>query len=431
MRRMQQVLLRAAACVSGVLIAGCGSTPSVGTVPRSVPYDRSATAFVNVNVVSMATDEVLNARTVIVREGRIASIAPVADARIPDDAVRIDGTGRWLMPGLCDMHVHVSGEWELRRYLTGGVTTIRNMWGRPWHLQMRDEIALGERLGPTLFTAGPLTDGDPAVWPGSIVLTDPEEAEAVVLEAKSDGYDFVKMYSMLSADVFDALAAAASKHDMRLVGHVPHFAGLVATLRKQPASIEHNYAFTEYAEAEDSPIEREWNPRRVFHAVPMDTARLHEAARLVAEAGVVSCPTAVVFRYWVPAFARNEWQDPDLRRLGEANRLNIIAALHEAGAAIMVGTDTAGGATTLIPGAHLYEELEVYVAAGMSPYEALRTATVVPAEFLGRSAVVGTVEEGKRADLVLLEANPLESIDNARRRVGVMVRGHWLSTSAP
>lgn len=413
------------------VLAGCTTRAADDNAPRTIPYDRSTTAFVDVSVVTMVDDRVLEHRTVVVDDGRILHVGPASEVDVPKGATVIDGRNRWLMPGLCDMHVHVSGEWELRRYLTGGVTTIRNMAGRSWHLQMRDEIALGERLGPTLFTAGPLVDGDPPVWPGSEVLVDPSDARGIVTRSRTAGYDFVKMYSLLSPEAFGALANAAAAEHVPLVGHVPYHVGLEATLARRPASIEHGYGLSEYAEAEDSPFAGQWSPRRVFHAVPMDEARLAEAAGLVAESGVYSCPTAIIFRYWVPAFARAEWQDPQLRELGEANRMKIVRALHEAGAKIMVGTDTEGAATTLIPGAHLYSELELYVEAGMTPYEALRTATVVPAEFLGRSAVLGTVEEGKRADLVLLEADPLESIDNARQRVGVMVRGKWLSTSEP
>ena len=155
----------------------------------------TSTAFVNVNVVPMDSERILSGQTVIVQGDRIAEIGSVDTIAIPEDAQRIDGSGKYLMPGLVDMHVHQRNETHLTLFVANGVTTIRNMWGTEYHLKLREEIKEGKHIAPTLFTAGPIIDGNPPAWRSSIVVETPEQARQVVADNKTAGYDFIKAYT--------------------------------------------------------------------------------------------------------------------------------------------------------------------------------------------------------------------------------------------
>ncbi|HEX7842478.1 MAG TPA: hypothetical protein VF469_33625, partial [Kofleriaceae bacterium] len=197
----------------------CGAAPGTGAGARPpfaiAPGD---IAITDATVVPMSSDGVLAHHTVVVRKGRIAAVVPSAELALPPGTTAIDGTGKWLMPGLADMHVHAFGDDDLALFLAAGVTTVRNMFGSEQHLAWRSQIARGERLGPTIVTAGPLIDGDPPIWPGSAVLVDPAAADKLVAEQKAAGYDFLKPYSRLSRPAYEALAAAGKRAGMALAG---------------------------------------------------------------------------------------------------------------------------------------------------------------------------------------------------------------------
>src|SRR5262245_56672488 len=179
-----------------------------------------------VSVIPMDRAEVLPDQTVVVRGGVIAQVGPAGAATLPSDSRHIDGRGRFLMPGLADMHVHVWDENDLYLFVANGVTTVRNMFGAPLHLDWRARIERGELVGPRIYTAGPIIDGKPAVWPGSVELDDPEEAAGVVEEQKAAGYDFLKPYARLTPECYAALVAAGEEQGMLLMGHVPEALGL-------------------------------------------------------------------------------------------------------------------------------------------------------------------------------------------------------------
>jgi hypothetical protein len=161
---------------------GAPAAPSFAAQPGDI-------AITDVTVVPMSTDGELAHRTVVIRGDRIAAIAPAASLHLPSGTTIIDGSGQWLMPGLADMHVHVWGEDQLALFVAAGVTTVRNMFGNPHHLEWRKQLARGALFGPTLVTAGPIIDGDPPVWPGSTVLSDPADADRIVSEQKAAAYD--------------------------------------------------------------------------------------------------------------------------------------------------------------------------------------------------------------------------------------------------
>ncbi|MCA1560539.1 MAG: amidohydrolase family protein [Acidobacteria bacterium] len=412
-------------------------------------------AFEHATVVPMDRERVLHDQTVLVVDGRIAAVASSAEVAVPSGAERIDGRGKFMMPGLADMHVHLWDQRTLMLFVANGVTTVRNMWGAPRHLTWRREIASGERLGPTIYTTGPLIDGTPPIWNTSVVVETPEEAERVVADQKRAGYDFVKVYSMLSREAYAALFAAAGRHGIKVVGHVPAAAGLDAALDAKQASIEHLTGYFEATQTASSPLIGA-SDRRLLRQLPayVDEGRFSTVATATARAGVWNSVTLVVAQKFVPSteaatlLARPEmrfvpprlragWdptkdfrmrdrtaRDWELQRRGDTLRNALVSSLHRAHARILLGTDTPN--PFVAPGFSIHEELRNLVAAGLTPYEAIRAGTRDAAEFLDGLADFGTVEPGRRADLLLVDGNPLDDVANVARLAGVMIRGRWL-----
>lgn len=383
-------------------------------------------AIVGATVVPMDAEMARPEETVIVTDDRISWVGPAARAVIPPGARRIEGGGRFLMPGLADMHVHLSSEEELSSYLAAGVTTVRNMAGRPEHVAWRARLAAGELVGPTLFTGGPFVDGDPPYWRDARVVRDARDAERTVDEHLAAGYDFIKVYSLLQPPAFEALAGAARRRGLPLAGHVPAFVGLEGALAQGLRSAEHLYGYADAIEADSSPVRGRWTWRRLFGAVPIDRTRLPWLAERLRESGTWTCPTLALFDAWRPPEARADWDDPALRALGYENRRAIVAALAAGGAPLIFGTDTAAF-HGMEPRRALPDELQALVAAGLTPFQALRTATADAGRFMGgTSPRFGTVQPGQQADLLLLERNPLSDVANVALVAGVMVRGRWL-----
>ncbi len=430
------ILLRAAALAS-VLMPGL---PAMGDV--EVP---SPTAFVHVNVLPMDVDGVLRDQTVLVRDGLIARVGPASDVVVPEDAQRIDGRGElFLMPGLCDSHVHVIDPDEFVLYLANGVTTVRNMSGEPFHLTWRRELAEGTRLGPTLVTTGPTLESRPSDASNVRVVTTRAEGERAVEDIVAQGYDLIKVYSGLEAEPYAGILDAAHRLGMKVVGHIPLSVGLEGVLAARQASIDHAeeylYTFFDHAGPE---------------AIP-------EAVRLTREAGAWLTPTLVTYATIgrqvedAAALARRpemRFVDPDvlarwqtqengyLRRFSSADvpafraRLaflqELVRRMHEAGVPLLAGTDAgiAFGVSFVLPGWSLHEELAQLVTCGLSPQAALRAATSDAAAFLNRAGEFGVVREGARADLLLLRADPSVDVANAATREGVMLRGRWMPSA--
>lgn len=432
--------------IHAVLAAALSVAGALPCAPAQA--DEQALVFTHVSVLSMDADEVLIDHGVVVRGDRIASIGPMdgEDAlEIPAGATVVDGTGKWLMPGLADMHVHSWREHELPVFLAYGITTVRNMFGAPLHLGWRDEVARGERVGPTIYTAGPIVDGNPPVWPGSSVATTMEDAVDVVLAQHEAGYDFIKVYARLPMDAYAAIVGTADELGMPVMGHVPAAVGLSEVLLAGQVTIEHLDGY-DIALAPAGVVPS-------FGVFPkVDPADLERVAQATAEAGTWNCPTLVVYDKMVgPQGIEAELAKPGMRYVTDASiagwrasangrggdayadmvqgssatRDNIVAALHAAGARIVLGTDY--GNPLLAPGYSVHEELANFVGAGLTPFEALRTGTVEAAACMGDEDEFGRVAVGLRADLLLLSNNPLEHLDGATRPDGVMARGRWYS----
>ncbi|QPC97907.1 amidohydrolase family protein [Qipengyuania soli] len=433
--------------------------------------DGDKIAFLNVDVVDVASGQIIDGRTVLVEDGLIASIGD-KDTALPPDARRIDATGKFLAPGLADMHTHTWYEdVQLPLDLAFGVTTIREMWGTQSTLDARKKIESGEMLGPRIVTAGAIVDGDPPIWPGSAVLADPLKARELVAEQKAAGYDFIKTYDELSPEAFAALVEAAREAGMPIAGHIPLAVPIADAAKAGMKSFEHIGAKYE-SEILRPEIDRKmmnWRSERFDLGAQLlagtlsldaiyDWDKVRSFARTMVAAGVAATPTLAVDFGFLQTASEKEarlqrpssrfssekmranwredrwmkelgWDDITIARLAAflAGTQRIAAILYEEGVLILAGTDT--GNPFMVHGYSIHEELEELRDAGLGNLGAIRAATINPAKFLGEEGQWGEVRLGARADLVLLAANPLDDVSNYYRIDGVVARGHWLDAS--
>jgi len=426
---------------------------TVGLLLFSFSSFAASTVFVNVNVVPMGTDEILHERTVVVTDGVIAVIGKVDEVPLPDDAEVVDGTDRYLMPGLAEMHGHVPPaasenlERILSLFIANGVTTVRGMLGEPGHLELRDAIRRREVRGPRLITSGPSFNGQS--------VDGPKHASEMVRRQQAAGYDFLKIHPGLSRDEFDAIAATADEAGIPFAGHVPEDVGVEAALDAGIASIDHLDGYMQLLLPAD--VDPSGGFGGFFGLLIAGAAleeRIPAVARATADAGVWNVPTESLFEHvtspvppeeladwpemkYMPAETVRQWEQRKAEIIGDPNydpevaaraaelRRKLIVALSDAGAGLLLGSDSPQ--IFNVPGFALHRELEYLVDAGLTPYQALATGTVNPARFFGLSASVGAVQTGLEADLILLDDNPLDNIEATRRIHGVMLRGEWIS----
>ncbi len=423
--------------------------PYIYRLSSEMPAANPLVAFVNVSVVPMDRERVLKNQTVIVRDGVIEAIGPSGQVQVPDEALIVDGRGKYLMPGLVDLHVHIQFENDLLLWVANGVTGVRNMWGHtgrmlqfgfPDQLALREQIEQGTLLGPTIYTTGPDMEGSPAFHPMAEVFDTPEAARESVAWQKAQGYDFIKVYDHLSQSVYQAILDTAREHDMSVVGHVPLAVGLDNALAGGQQTIEHMSGYIDPDAAafiipEDQLDDYALKTReaRVWNVVtlseypktretPEGIERLHNQPGMAYASPAWALLTPYFYKMTADAHTYPGADYP--QRIAALNR-EMVQALHEAGAGILLGTDAAQ--SYHIPGFSIHEELVMLVEAGLSPYEAIEAGTRNAAEVMGKSGEFGTVETGKRADLILLEADPLADVRNVRQRAGVMLRGRWLA----
>src|SRR5690606_17660036 len=394
---------------------------------------------------------VLPAQTVVVRGERIATIGPAASVATPPGARVIDGGGRYLVPGLAEMHAHVPGGADARYleevlflYVANGVTTARGMLGEPSHLALRERIQRHEVLGPRLYTAGPSLNNQSA--------TSPEATARMVREQAAAGYDFIKVHPGPSRAAYDAAVAAALASSTRLAGHVPAEVGLQHALEAGQATIDH---LDGYVEALTPPAQRS-NPGffGLNLAEDADRSRIGELVQATVRSGAWNVPTQTLIEHWpapepgveallarpemafVSPQQRTEWANAKRQQLGASGysaerarrlitlRRQLVKALHDAGAGLLLGSDAPQ--VFNVPGFSLHREFAAMMAAGLTPYEVLRTGTANPATFFSATREFGTVREGLAADLLLLTGDPLQAPEVLARPEGVMVRGQWL-----
>ena len=449
------ITLPLAALASILVAAESGATPPASTTAARAD---SVVAIVDVTVVPMDRERSLPGQTVVVRDGKIAQIGPAGRVSVPAGAVRVDGRGKWLMPGLIDMHAHAApgagaptdaAGRQMALSLATGVTTVRGMGvapqAAPQVLALRDRVARGELVGPAMVLYAPSIHGQNT--------TTPEQARQRVRDAKAAGYDGIKTHGGFGADVYEAMADEARKAGLPLAGHVTPGFGLERAIAAGQ-QVEHLDGVLAALMTGDAPVPGGQMIVDPADLARVDSARIPALARDMTRRGVVHGPTLALFETvmsdetgdalarrpemrYVPPQGLQQWtgqKNMQLQNGGPAEgrarflalRRAIVRELHAAGAKLMAGSDSPQFFMT--PGFGLHRELQALAGAGLSPYAALETATRVPAEYLGRP--IGVVAEGKRADLVLLDADPLADVANASRVAGVVVGGHWVPGEA-
>ena len=441
--------------LAGLPQAG-GSQETVLTVATDVAH-----AFVDVNVLPMDGERVLNGQTVVVEDGRIVRLGAAGEVEVPDGATVIDGRGKYLMPGVAEMHGHYPNpeareftEAVMYMYVANGVTLVRGMQGGASHLPLRDAIEARETLGPRLLVCAPAISGNN--------VTRPEEARRLVREAAATGFDHIKVFEGLTPEVFSAIAETAAEVGLTFSGHVSNLVGLYSALEQGQSTIDHLDNYIE-AMIDDPEVVAELGLLELPSVMSqVDEAKLGDVIAATVEAGAGVVPTEVLWetflggrsgadflaemletRYWVresiPGVASgvNRWvqqtngrsaalPSPDAGRPVIELRRRLIKELHDAGVPVLLGTDSPQ--VFSVPGFSIHREMQVMVESGLTPYQVLHAGTAAVADFLGAEDF-GQVAEGHRADLVLLNANPLDDIGHFADSAGVMVNGVWLSRS--
>ena len=453
------------AALAGLLLLGAPLTGAAAQASRG-HLTPGTFAITDVTVVPMTSAAVIENAVVVVRDGRIEAVGPARTVKVPGGARRISGRGKFLIPGLADMHTHLYsddpampdsvGPDELGVMLANGVTVARLLIGTPEHLRLRREVEAGRVLGPQLWVASPQFAGKPN--DNGVVVTTPEHARAAVGKAAADGFDFIKLTTDITRPVYDAVVEEARRRSIPVIGHVDPQVGVPRAL-EAGQQIEHLDGYFEAILADSAAGRLSvsnyglFQPRNWETVDMVDEAKLARIAEATARAGVWSTPTLTIFK---TAFAQGETDEvmqrrpdwhmipPHVRELylgarikywrtaaTEARRRRYVEIRNEltrriaaAGGKIMAGSDTPEW--LMAYGWTLHRELEALVAAGLTPYQALEAATRNPAEFLGAGKEWGTIERGRRADLVLVDGNPLEDIRNTSRIAGVAVGGRWM-----
>jgi imidazolonepropionase-like amidohydrolase len=394
--------------------------------------------FENVNVISMAQKETLTEQNVLVQKDLIREMGP-ADTKLRGGCMEIDATGKYLIPGLTDMHVHLTSPIDLIPYYANGVTTVFNLDGRPAHLKWRDEITQGQLVGPTIYSTGPIIN----------VSETKKEAVKLIDDQFDAGYDGIKIYNGVGSEEYSTLIQEAKSKHMLLMGHIARKPGVATTLQNGQ-SIAHceEFTYTYFNPQQDDKIEH----------IVFDETKIPGLAKAVADSGVSVTCTISMFRdilrqatqlnsylknpelqYVAPWILKglqpgsnkydNRYSPEVLKQLqtSYAFQQKLIKAFVDAGVPLMTGTDSMYIGP--VGGFSEHEELEEFVRAGLTPWQALETATVNPAKYFHRENA-GTIEVGKIADLVLLDADPLADIRNARQIAGVVLRGRWYNAPA-
>ncbi len=442
-----------------VLAWASGITLAASTACEARPQAAPGTiAFVGVDVLPMTAPGVQEDHTVVVVDGVITEVGPADEIVIGEGATIIDGEGRYLMPGLAEMHAHVppgdnppreAVEDILFLYVANGVTSIRGMLGSAYQIPLAEEIRRGDVLGPNFYVGAPSINGNSAPTP--------EAAERLIRDHAAAGYDLQKIHPGVSRESWDRMVAVAEEVGLTFGGHVPADVGLVHAIETGMSTIDHLDGYVQAVASDDvvaqvntgQPISLE----RLVEGV--DEGKIDEIVSLTVEHDVYVVPTMYLWEnlygtedpepflsqpemVYVSAQQRDAWRRQAAgspRGSAEAVRAfldvrdRILGALADAGAPIMMGTDSPQMFN--VPGFALHREIDEMAEAGMSNQQILESGTVAVGryvrEHLGLDEDFGTIVPGQRADLVLLGSNPLADLDNLTDRVGVMVRGHWVT----
>ena len=412
-------------------------------------------AITHVTVLPMTSEKGHRDYTVLLKDGKVFKMGPSDKIKVKKKSRVIDGTGKYLMPGLTEMHAHIptpeNGDdtWVrqvLFLYVANGVTTIRGMLGDPYLLTLRKNVENELLIGPRIFTSSPSMNGN--------TIKTPQEAREKVVQYKKDGYDFLKVHPGVKREVFDTMAKIAQSLNLPFSGHVPVEVGIRHALASRYASVDHLDGYLEGTVAADILAQ---NPNGGFFGytyIPNSDEKLLDAlAAETKKQGVWVVPTQSLFTRWFsPTDANVLANEPEMQympskilyqwRQNKSNltgasysevlwqrfilfRHKILQSLYKADVDLLLGSDAPQ--VFNVPGFSLRHEMKSLAEADLSPYVILRSGTANPARFFGKSGAFGTIVPGASADFILLEANPLDDVSNTSKQVGVMLRGKWLS----
>lgn len=411
--------------------------------------------FISVNVIPMDKERVIENQVVVVKNGIIQSIGDISKAKYSTNAFVIDGKGRYLIPGLAEMHAHVPPIDDLEPmkevlmlFAVNGVTTIRGMLGHPRHLELRGKIQSGEIIGPRFFTSGPSFNGQS--------VKTAEAGVTMVKQQKQAGYDFLKLHPGLTKETFSTIEKTAKEENIPFAGHVSYDVGVWRAIDAGYATIDHLDGFVESLVPDIENISEQQNGLfGMYSADKADESRIPKLMTALREKNIWVVPTqALAERWFTPNKTAEELRnEPEMIYMGAntlqnwvnskknlmANpkydaasmnrfislRRKLIYECNKNGVGVLLGSDAPQ--VFDVPGFSIHHELKYMVDAGLTPYEALRTGTVNVAKFYNRSNDMGTIKAGAVADLILLNGNPLKDIEQTKKIEGVMLGYRWLS----
>ena len=444
--------------ISFVLAAALGAVSPVPVQPQALVLD-------GVTVIDVASGRAEPGLSVVVEGERITEIGHRPALRVPPGARVVDAAGKFLIPGLWDMHVHTAfGDWfpgardiALPLFVANGVTGVRDMGGDlDTLLEWRKQIVRGALAGPRMVISGPMLDGPKPRFPSSMAVATPEDGRRAVRDLAARGVDFIKLQSLIPRQAVFAITEEAKKVGIPFAGHVPDAVRAGEMAGAGQGSFEHLIGvFEGSSPREDEFVKGEMKSPGRFLAA-FDEGRLQALAAVLARNRTWQCPTLVwerggnlieerdlehdpLAKYAPASWKNGTWkrfkdqvtgefnvEDLATRKRFVAKELEVVDALRRAGVRFLAGTDTVAG-VYIFPGFSLHDELGLLVKAGFTPQEALRTAILGPAEYLSLSDRLGRVEKGQLADLVLLDANPLDDIANTRKIRSVVANGRYFS----
>ncbi len=449
-------------------------------VAQEAPPGRTTTlAFTHATIIDVESGRRLANMTVVADGDRIRTIGPSSSVSVPSDARVIDAAGKYLLPGLWDMHVHAAVPWLgdlfLPLLVANGVTGVREMFSQSqWVDSSRARIRSGRLVGPRIVASGHILDGSPPVWPGSVSVRNADEARHAVDSLKAAGADFIKVYSRLTPEEYRAVADESKRVGLSFAGHVPTLMTVTEASDAGQRSIEHLTGVLTGCSTREQEVLAEiaaaaastkgWDSVGALSRAQapgilatFDVARCTTLARNLAKNGTWMVPTIAVLHSisflddttlagdprmrYIPPMMASGWnprsdfrfrsmtaQNWATRRAVFTKQLEIVTLLHREGVRFLAGTDLSN--PYIYPGFSLHDELASLVAAGFSPLEALRSATIDAARFLGAADSLGSVAMGKRADLLLLDADPLADIRNTTRIAVVVAAGRVYDSAA-
>ena len=457
--------------------SACLTAAIVSVAANRLPAQTSVVAITHATIVDVVTGRTTSDQTIFIEGNRIRGVGPGTTRLAPGTRV-IDATGKFVIPGLWDMHVHATGPGIDRLFLpvlvANGITGVREMFGQlAWYDSARALVARGAIVAPRIVGSGHILDGKPAIWPGSLGVSTPDEARRAVDSLADRGAAFIKVYSRLTRDAFLAAADQSKKRGLAFAGHVPTLISVVEASDAGIKSIEHLQTFTTACSRDDARIRgdivaaaaspKAWDSATVVQrayartlAASFDAERCRALAATLKKNGTWMVPTITVLRStaflddttlaldprlaYIPGFFSNSWNprtdfrfrtltaaDWTMRKTLFNEQLEIVKLLREAGVQFLAGTDLSN--PYIYPGFSLHDELVNLVSAGFTPAQALRAATIDPARYLQATDSLGTVAPGKVADLVLLDANPLTDIRNTQKIFAVVLNGRVIENA--